>query len=143
MIRLPRALITVTLFAAALTACSSQSEPTASPSHTTAAPATTAAAPTATAGAPITDEATIRKLCDNIANLGSGFEYDAAASLAVGQQAERVADARFSLAGRDLVKAAGAASAAPGPDTNIDIARAQLAVLDVCGKLYGEDGPWS
>ncbi|MDZ5443793.1 hypothetical protein U2F26_13775 [Micromonospora sp. 4G57] len=142
MIRLPRALITVTLFAATLTACSSGNEPAGSPSRTTAAPAASTVAPSTATTEPITDETTIRKLCDNIANLGNEFKYDAAASLAVGKQAERVADPGFSLAGRDLVKAAGAASAAPGPDTNIDIAQAQLAVLDVCGKLYG-DGPWS
>lgn len=137
-----RRLLPTALLVAALAGCSHGSEPAAtSPSGTATAPATTSAAPATTSPAPIDDEATIRKVCNTIAELGSSNEFDPDANLAAGRLAELIVDPKFSLAGRDLVKAAAAADAAPGPDTNIDIAQAQLDVLDACGDKYG-DGPW-
>ncbi|SCL27211.1 hypothetical protein GA0070624_3457 [Micromonospora rhizosphaerae] len=127
---------------AALAGCSSETEPIASSVNGTAAtPATTSAAPVTTAPAPIADDATIRRLCNTIADLGNSNNFDPDANLAAGQRGELIVDPKFSLPGRGLVTAAGAASAAPGPDTNIDIAQAQLDFLDACGDKYG-DGPW-
>lgn len=138
-----RARTAAVVFALLLTlaGCFGDAEPTTSPSVASgSAGATTAPAATTTeADTPITDDATIRQVCNTIADLGNRFDHDA--NLAAGQLAERIADPKFSLPGRELVKAAGAASAAPGPDTNVDIAKAQLAFLDACGDRYG-DGPW-
>ncbi|MEV5819318.1 hypothetical protein AB0L22_09095 [Micromonospora haikouensis] len=137
---LPAAALTL---AAALTGCSDSGKPAPDPSPTAAA---TTATPARTAASrlpadPVTQELAERAVCNRIAGLSGDAQFDAAQNLNYGQQAEALADPRMSRAGRDLVKAAGAAQAAPGPDTNIDLSKAQLAVLDVCGDKYG-DGPW-
>lgn len=141
MIRTRRVVLPAALFVAALAGCSSGSEPTAASANGAAATPATTAAPVTTAPAPIADDATIRHLCNTIADLGNSLNFDSDANLAAGQRAELIVDPKFSLPGRGLVKAAGAASAAPGPDTNIEIAQAQLDFLDACGDKYG-DGPW-
>jgi hypothetical protein len=97
---------------------------------------TAMAAPT-----PVSDEATIRQLCNTIVGLADEDEFDPNANLAAGRIAEQITDPKFSLGGRALMKAAAAASVAPGADTNIDIAQAQLDILNACGDRFG-DGPW-
>ncbi len=100
-----------------LAACFSESE-AAVPSAS--GPAATSAVPVTTAPAPVADDAT--PPVHTIADLGNGHNFDPDANLAAGQRAELIVDPKFSLTARGLVKAAGAVSAAPGSDTNIDIA---------------------
>ncbi|WBC13440.1 hypothetical protein O7600_20130 [Micromonospora sp. WMMA1998] len=138
-----RARIAAPMAAAALllslAGCSAEDQPT------TASPATSSAAAPATsastASAAISDEATIRQVCNELVALGNDFNFDPAANLAAARRAELIADPAFSRAGRELVKVASAAAAAPGPDTNLGISQTRRAFLDVCGDNYG-DGPW-
>jgi len=123
--------------AAALAGCSSGSEPAAEPSATTAAP--TSAAPT-TPG-PISDEPTIRQICNHVADLGSAPNFHAAPNLEAGQRAARITDPSIANAGEKLMRAAGGASAAPGPASNVELAQAQIDVAQACADKYG-DGPW-
>ncbi|MFG1847762.1 hypothetical protein [Micromonospora carbonacea] len=128
--------------AAAMAGCSN-SGPEAGPpaaATTAAAAAPTSAAPTSEG--PISDEPTIRQICNHIVDLSElGSLTNTAPNVDAGRRAERVTDPAISEAGRKLAAAAGAASAAPGPDTNLDMAEAYLDMKKACTKKYGE-GPW-
>ncbi|WP_432051152.1 hypothetical protein [Verrucosispora sp. NA02020] len=122
----------------ALAGCGGDSEPSATPPSSSPPPVATSAVPTA---APITDDKSIREVCNTVAELGNDNDFNPVANLAAGKLAALIADPAFARAGDALVDAAGAAVDEPGPDTNIAIARAQLDVAGACIDKYG-DGPW-
>ncbi|MGN9802080.1 hypothetical protein [Micromonospora sp. L32] len=125
-----RHLAAALLLVAALAGCSSDKDP-----GPAAAPA---ASPTSASPSPTVDD---RAGCRAAATAGNAFDFDPASNRAAGQLAAAASVPGIANAGQDLIAAADKVAADPGPDANLDLRGAQLAVAEACAAEFG-DGPW-
>lgn len=129
-------LIAIALAVAVALAGCGGSKPAAAPSPTSSIAAAPAPSPSPSS---VDDGAA----CDAVVAVANEFEFNPATNQANGRLAAAASDRGIALAGQALVDAANGAIAEPGPDANLDIAEAQLAVAEACADAFGRDGPWS
>lgn len=119
------------LAAAVLAGCGSDPTPAAAP---TSAPAASSAAPSATPDG--------RAACREVGgDLDPARDFDVALNQQAGRLATASSDRDIALAGQQLVDAANGALAEPGPDANLEMMEARLALAKACVEAFG-DGPW-